>query len=260
MKKLALALVCLVSVAFFASCDPKVEHPEPSIAVIAEEGYLTDGQVIDMYEVYNFGFRVAANAETQKDLAKLVVSCNGVNICDSVISGKEFVYRDIIMFTDEEKEIVGEAEIIAIVTDAAGQTNQATIKVELNAEDYLEASDFTWNRHGGQDATGLEPFGLKWERNAKEIYAVIEPLDDALLYRFDAGVWDRVQTEADLAALLTEATPIDQFKEVSCTQPEMEYDIVLATTYMGFNYLIHVTHSEVYTFKGTDITITGQYK
>ena len=40
MKKLALALVCLVSVAFFASCDPTVEHPEPTIALLTGEGYI----------------------------------------------------------------------------------------------------------------------------------------------------------------------------------------------------------------------------
>ena len=52
MKKLALALVCLVSVAFFASCDPEITNPEPTIAVITGENYVYDGQTIDVNTDY----------------------------------------------------------------------------------------------------------------------------------------------------------------------------------------------------------------
>ena len=69
MKKLALALVCLVSVAFFASCNEPVANPEPSIAVMTGENYIFDGQTIDLYKDYNLGFRVASNSQTQKELA-----------------------------------------------------------------------------------------------------------------------------------------------------------------------------------------------
>lgn len=266
MKKLALALVCLVGVAFFTSCDktPVVENPEPSIAVLDKEGYLADGNVIDVDEDYYYGFRVASNPDTQKELAKLVVVCTSDEItfplCDSVISGTEFTFEGIIGF-EATREIIGEAEILATVTDADGKTASASIKLSINQEDNLVASEFTWNRHGGQDATGLEPFGLKWEKNAKEIYAVIEPVEGAQLYIFEnTKVWEDTQTEAQLAALFSEAPTATQFKEVSCTAADKDYNIVIGTSYNGFNFLIHVTHSHVETFKGTDVTITGEFK
>ena len=85
MKKLALALMCLVSVAFFASCDkdpiipidPVITHPEPSIVIIAEEGYLYDGQVIEANQVYPYGFRAASNDSTKKELrSSIKLACS----------------------------------------------------------------------------------------------------------------------------------------------------------------------------------------
>lgn len=266
MKKLALALVCLMGVAFFTSCDktPVVENPEPSIVVLAQDGYLADGSVIDLGTEYPYGFRAASNPDTQKELYKLVVTCtvdeNTTYLCDSLIAGTEFTYESSILF-EASREIIGEAEITATVTDNDGKTASASFKININKEDNLVATAFTWNRHGGQNATGLEPFGLKWEKNAKEVFAVIEPLEGALLYRFDnTKVWEDTQTETQLAALFSEATAIDNFKEVSCEAEDKDYDVVLGTTYQGVNYLIHVTHSHVFTFKGTDVTITGEFK
>ena len=269
MKKLALALVCLVSVAFFASCDPTniVENPEPAIQILTGDGYFYDGQVIDYGKYYTLGFRVASNAETQEPLKSFVVNYvsgeySGV-LCDSVISGTEFVYEEDWAF--EAKDIVANIELTAIVTDAAGKTNSMTIKLDLNEEEELTPVDFTWNRHGGQAATGnLADLGLEWNMNAKEIYAVITPVDGAVLYRFDqAGrdVWNNVVTASDKAALFSEEIePIADLREVSCTAPEKEYDIVIGTFYNGDTYLIHITKSSVFTFKGTDVTIVGQYK
>ena len=269
MKKLALALVCLMGVAFFASCDPDViDNPEPSIVTLTEEGYLTEGQVIDMGVEYLYGFRAASNPMTLKNLAKFVVTCDGTVLCDSVISGTEFEFVGSIYFTNQEndREIVGEYEIIATVTDEAGKTNSASIKISLNEEEALVPVDFTWNRHGGQDATGgLEDLGLEWNYNAKEIYAVITPKTGATMYRFDLdgrNVWNNTVTVADKAALFADETlePITELREVSCTAPEKEYDIVIGTVYNENTYLIHITKSTVFTFKGTDVTIEGQVK
>lgn len=269
MKKLVLALVCFVGVAFFASCDPDVVlNPEPSIAILAEEGYLADGDVIDMEVEYPYGFRVASNAETQVELSNLTIVCNGSTLCDTTISGTEFVYRGTIYFTNaDDSRDVFDAEIIATVTDANGKTNKASIKLGVNEAVLLTVTDFTWNRHGGQAATGgLEELGLEWKLNAlKEIYAVITPMEGATMYRFDEGVrdvWNNTVTVADKATLFGDETltPITELKEVSCTAPEKEYDIVIGTVYNGETHLIHITKSTVFTFKGTDVTITGQVK
>ena len=272
MKKLALALVCLVSVAFFASCDPTtvVENPEPSIAIVADSGYLYDGQVIELGVEYPYGFRAASNAETLKELAKLEVTCTVGDeisiLCDTTISGTEFVFNGVIYFegTEENREIIGTATITATVTDAAGEKKSTSLEVSINEEENLVATDFSWNRHGGQEATGgLEELGLQWTSNAREIYAVIKPLEGATLYDFSAGrdVWNSITTKAEKAALFSEASnPLEQFKEISCTAEDKDYDFVLGTVYEGEYYLIHITHSHVYTFKGTDVTITGQVK
>ena len=70
MKKLALALVCLVSVAFFASCTPE---GDPTIQVLNEEGYVQSGDVVDVNTDFNFGFVMASNAQTGKELTSLIL-------------------------------------------------------------------------------------------------------------------------------------------------------------------------------------------
>lgn len=269
MKKLTLALVCLIGVAFLSSCDPKnvVENPQPSIAFMTGETFIADGDVLDYFGIYDFGVKAASNPETLEDLARLVISFKSgelsETLLDTVISGKEFTFQDEILFYEDEKTIIGSFEITAEVTDAAGEKSSVTLKCDVDLDDTLEPYEFEWFRHAGNDAEGLEYFGLKWERNVKDdIFAVIEPLEGAQLYILEPKDWEETQTETELAALLSEATAVDSFREVSCTAPNKDYDIVIATTYNGINYLIHVEHSQsVYIQNvGTDVTITGHFK
>ena len=263
MKKLALALVCLVSVAFFASCDPDpvIENPEPAISILETDGYLQNGDIIEMYYVYDYGFRCASNAETQANLAKFVVTCNGSLLCDTVISGTEFVYEGELYFDDSEKDFVGDAEIIATVTDVDGKSNKATIKVSVYKSDELEVYPFEWKREGSHDGVGLDGFGLKWTWNSKESFAVIEPLDDATLYIIPSEKWSEVVTESDLEALFSDggvANQTNKYMGVSAWASHT-YDDVIGTFYGGYYYLIHITKATV-TSKGTNITIEGEYK
>ena len=91
MKKLALALMCLVGVAFLSSCDPEepvVQNPEPTITIMASEGFITgtvdNPTVIDLYEpvATKFGFKVESNAETNKQSG-----CNTLHLEGEVGSG-----------------------------------------------------------------------------------------------------------------------------------------------------------------------------
>ena len=263
MKKLAMALVCLVSVAFFASCDPTtpiVQNPEPAISVLETEGFIQNGDVLELNQVYDFGFRCASNAETQVELAKLVITIDDAVWCDSVISGTEFVYSDQIYYEDN-KEIIGYSEIIATVTDADGKTNKAIIKVDINKEDNLESVPFTWTRNGSNPGEGLAELGLKWEKNLKdEVFAVIEPVEGATLYSVPSEKWNEVTTEAELAALFSDggsASIIRDYRGVSAWASH-EYNDVIATFYEGYYYLIHITKGTVN--KGTDIVIEGEWK
>ena len=218
MKKLALALVCLFSVAFFASCDPDITNPEPSIQILQEEGYLQDNDVVDLGTDYLFGFVVASNPQTNKDLASLVVNVGDTQWANVDLTGlKEYTHRDTVAWT-LTREIIGTDVITAVVTDVDGNTATATINVSVNEPAIpLEAADFTWNRHGGAAATGLDEFGLEWNSNAKEIYAVITPAEGAQLYKFDPEVWENTTTSVQKAALFSETPTISQFKEISCT-------------------------------------------
>lgn len=267
MKKLALALVCLVSVAFFASCDPTVEHPEPTIAIVAEEGFLTDGQVIEMDVVYPYGFIVASNPETQKELAKLVIVCGDATLCDSVISGTEFTFKGELYFTDSEdtREIINTYEIVATVTDAAGETNSATIKVDLNKEEALTVNDFEWYRLGNTQS-GLEEFGLYWEKNEKVTHAQIKPLEGVKLFIFDAEDWTETNTQTQKAAVFSNALehqiPATVYNNVSTTAAATYDDVIGTITTDGEYHLIHVTRCTIDAFQsaGYPIHITGEAK
>ena len=259
MKKLALALVCLVSVAFFASCT--TEEGDPTIKVLTEEGYVQDGATVDVNTDVNFGFVMASNAESGKELTSLIIKIDDNDPDTITLTGKEYTYRGTVQYQFTKDEIVGESTIKAIVTDAGGKTATTSINLSINnPAQALVPAEFTWNRHGGAAATGLDEFGLTWNSNGKEIYAIITPVEGAVLYKFDPETWNNTITDVDKAALFTEAIGVSQFKEVSCTAVDKDYDIVLGTRYNGEYRLIHVTHSHVFTFKGTDVTITGEWK
>jgi len=263
MKKLALALVCLVSVAFFASCDPKIENAEPAIAIHAEEGYVTNGAFVNEGSEVYFGFDVASNVETGEKLASLIVTVDD-QPWDTVLftDETEYIYRSGVVYTPAKDSIVGTSTIAAVVADAAGKTNTATIELTiLYQEQPLTTTEFTWNRHGGAAATGgLDEFGLQWTSNGKEVFAEIKPLEGAVLYEFDPAVWGNVTTELQKATLFSEQTMgIPVFNKVSAFASN-SYDYVIGTSYNGKNYLLHITEGIVSTFKGTDITIKGEAK
>ena len=262
MKKLALALVCLVSVAFFASCTQP--QGQPTIAVLVEEGYVKNGDVVDLGTDFNFGFVMAANTQTNKQLATLIVKADD-DVLDSIsIQGTEYTYRQTLKY-EVSRDIIGESIITAIVTDAAGETATTSLTLSINEPAQpLISRTFTWNRHGGEDGTGLAEFGLKWTRNlSKAIYAIIEPVEGATLYKFDPAVWDATTTDVEKAALFSEATPADpqQWKEFNVAgATTQEFNVVLGTAYNGEYHLMHITKGTYYSFKGTDATIEGEAK
>ena len=260
MKKLAMALLCLVSVAFFASCS---KEGQPSISVLNEDGYVQDGAIVTLDEDINFGFVMTSSPDSGKELTKLVVKIDGVQWAEINLTGmKEYTYRETISYGDS-KEIIGESVITATVTDKAGEEATASITLYFNEEEILVPVDFTWIRHGSNPATGLAELGLQWTSNEREIYAVITPLEGAAFYKFGAGrdIWNSTTTLAEKITLFQEnLEPITEFKEISCTAADKDYDIVLGTVYNNQVNLIHITHSSAVYDGATKVTITGQYK
>jgi hypothetical protein len=275
MKKLALALVCLASVAFFASCNPEVTNPEPSIAVLAGENYVTgtvdNPTIIDVTDEnainLKYGFHVESNAQTKKELASLKITATatdetGTETYDTIIdlTGKTSYDFSEYLFRADERDIYLDVTFTALVTDADNKTNTATIAFKLDLPmQPLEETDFTWFRHGSNDGEGLEEFGLEWTNNGKEVFAIIKPVTGATLYQFTPDVWDEVLFDVEKAAIFENAFSITDFRGVSAWSSK-DYDYVIGTEYMGEYHLIHITHGTVVGSGPTDITITGQAK
>ena len=276
MKKLALALACLVSVAFFASCTEKVENPEPSIAILAEEGYVADNSVVDLNAEVNFGFVVASNAETNKGLTTLVVSIDGTEWANKDLTGMtEYTYTDKVTYTPERDEIIGTSVITAIVTDEAGETATATINLQINnPAQPLEATPIEWVKVG-HNVADLSEYGLEWKTtNYKEPFTHIFPAEGCMLFACSGhgDIFETLTTDLELAAyfnVLNEMTVYPEtintteYNKVDCNPANKDYNDLLITKDAEGNYhAILIQHATVGSSAGgsTQITITGQAK
>ncbi len=281
MKKLALALVCFASVAFFASCKQEITNPEPAISVITDEGFVKNGDVVDVEQTIVYGFQMASNSQTKKELKQLSVATYFINLEgveelqeEEIVSlaGKtEYRYVDTVYYEVTTREVMGSIKTVATVTDVDGKINTATLTLNLNEPaEPLEEADFTWFRQGTNDAIGLDEFGLEWTGNGKEAFAIIKPVEGATLYGFGVGsdVWNEVTTDVEKVAAFTEGlhSVMDEFRGVSAWS-DKDYDFVIGTLYEGEYHLIHITHGDVETITNnqgqtirTDVTITGKAK
>ena len=277
MKKLALALVCLVSVAFFASCDPEITNPEPSIAVVTGDDYVYDGQTIDLGTTYKLGFRAASNSQTLKELASfnLVTKIYDMEGNEGysedttiVISGTEYVYEENIGFTF--RELVGKVVFTATVADVDGQVKSAVINLNLNQPAQpLEVTSITWVRRGStcQNADEMAACGLKWV--ARDAYhANIQPLNEnCKLYVVlnNVEAYNAVTTDVEKAAFFAEQMesnrPVDEYRNISTSAPAEYNDILAVVDAQGAMHLIlfEKTDVETGTF-GTQTTIYGKVK
>ena len=278
MKKLALALVCLVSVAFFASCTPEVQNPEPSIAIMTGENFVYDGQTVDLGVTYSIGFRATSNDQTKKELAKFNLNASlyetdGTLIFsnDSIIpaSGTEFVFQNNnLVFEHNVRELIGKAIFTATITDVDGKVKSTTLTVNINQPAQpLVSRTFEWYRLGNT-ITGLDEFGLSWKGNyPKDTYAKLVPQDGVKLFIFEAKDWNEVTTDLEKAAFFNKAIETlhtaDEYFEVNVTQMDMTYNDVIGTIMPdGTCHLIHVTqsHTQYVAPTGTATTITGEAK
>ena len=271
MKKLALALACLVSLAFFASCNPE---GQPTIGVLVEEGYVTDGASVNVNDTVNFGFSCVSSLLTGKPLASLVVSVEnfdteGTSLGSGEYARKdltgmtEYLYKDAIIYSTEKDDLVGTSVITAIVTDEAGQIASASIVLNIyDPAQPLTAVDFEWYRLGNTQ-TGLEEYGLFWERNIKDTHAQIKPLDGVTLYSFSADKWEATTTDVEKAALFADgAITMTVYNNVSTTAGGTYNDVIGTKMADGTLHLINVTKCVIgeYQSQGYPITISGQAK
>ena len=284
MKKLALALMCFASVAFFASCTKPVENPEPSIAVMTGENYVTgtveNPTIIDATDAsalnYKIGFHVESNAQTKKELSTLKITfssidADGTYSFDTIIdlSGKTSYDYSELLFPQDEREIYLEATVTALVTDVDNKTNTASIafKLDIPAQP-LFARPIEWVRKGanleGNTEDEMAALGLQWTVSYKEVFATIRPLDEAIMYVCDGDDYANITTDLEkneyFAKLAETGTPVDRYRKIT-TNNSANYNDMLAVVYDGETYLIHITRAEIATGNyGTQITIKGETK
>ena len=274
MKKLALALVCMFSVAFFASCTQDITNPEPSISVITDEGFVKNGDVIDLEQPFVYGFQMASNSQTKKELKQLSVVATILDLDGNEAANQEEIvpliglteYRYVVsIYYELDRDVIGSVRYVATVTDVDGKINAATLTISLNRPTQpLEEKDFTWFRHGSNDGEGLAEYGLEWKGNGKEVFAIIKPVAGATMFMLSPENWDAITTDIEKAAFFSEGNLIAQipdFRGVSAWNTK-DYDYVIATLYNDEYHVIHITHGQVDNngSAGTDITITGKAK
>lgn len=292
MKKLALALVCIASVAFFASCTKTVEHPEPSIAVKTGELFITGSvdqpTVIDLDDEsaisYKYGFHVESNAETKKALKEMVIvmdvttfeesgQVNDIYYDTIDLTGKTAYDVEEYLFEQERNEIlVMEGTIKAFVTDVDNQTNIATVAFRCKVEDTPEqliGRTIEWIRKGanlqGNTEAEMAAMGLKWTISYKDVFATIEPLNDqVVMYLCDGDDFDDIEFVSQkyeyFANLAENEEPIEKYRNIK-TEYGAEYNDMLAVVYGEEYYLILIEDAEIETGSyGTQITINGAAK
>lgn len=265
MKKLAMALMCLVSFAFFASCNPE---GAPTIQVLSEDGFVQNGDIVNLGEEVNFGFVMSSAIETSSPLASLVIKIDDNDPDTIALTGSSYTYKRTLVYGLEKDEIVGSSTIIATVYDAVGQYATASLTFSLNqAAQELVVRDFEWYRLGNT-ITGLDEFGLEWDGNhPKDNYARLVPQEGVSLYIFKPADWEDVTTDIEKAAFFNTAIETmdteEYYWEVNVTQMDMTYDDVIGTILPdGTRHLIHITssHSAYEAPLGTATTIYGEAK
>ncbi len=269
MKKLALALVCLVGVAFFASCNKTVENPEPTISIYEEEGFVKDGDVVDLNTEIQFGFVMASNAETEKELKSLTIKIGEAQETIDLPGLTEYTYKDAITFTLEARDIVAEGVIEATVIDEDGETATATITLSLNeAAQPLTSTPIEWVKTG-HNAQDLSAYGLFWkELNFKSPFTHIVPADNCTMYLVEDGAaaYESIKTDVDLASyynnLVETSRPCDDYDKIDCNQSGTYKNMLITKDAAGNFHAIFIDRAEITTPSGlgTRITITGEAK
>lgn len=211
---------------------------------------------------YRFGFYMFSNSETQQPLVSLHIMCNQYDWDWVSLDGlTEYTYIGSISFSS--KSIIEESEFMAIVTDNNGKVDTASFTIGVDETLSLDNAEFEWIRQGALPGTGLEEFGLRWERNYKSIYAHIEPLEGVSLYMFDPSVWNEVNTIMSKKVLFMDAVEnsyysINEYEHVDVLSSN-DYDDVIGTIMPdGTCHLLHITRCDVSNY--TRFTISGEAK
>ena len=277
MKKFALALLCIVSVAFFASCnkDSDKKAGDPTISFVEDSLYVSDGDTI----LSNYPFIVGIEAKSNETTKELLTSCyirifsEETALWDTLVENiNQLQYNWTEGFSFEGEGII---TIAATVTNEAGNTADCRMDLHL-IYDNLTVKDIDWARAGGhvdaEDTEEMASYGLYWDSRAP--FANIRCKENAVLYVFQdntiqgmENIWETLTNEyakrVFFATIRELVDPVDEYRNVDVNPQDKDYNDVLATIdENGGLHLIHITHAHVASTQGvgTTVTITGQVK
>ena len=267
MKKFALALLCIVSVAFFASCnkDDDKEAGTPTINFVQGEGYISSDDTIEANTPFMIGIQAKSDESTKELLTdcRILITCGEETVYDTLVSNinqEQYNYDN--SFTFEE----GTFTVTATVRNTAGNTAECSMTITSVVTDTpIEASDFEWYRWGNHEQHGLEEFGLYWDQNRN---AIILPTDGTTLFTgFTKEQWDAVNTQNEKAAFILEALEnpqyaATQYTGISTNGSGPVGDVILTLTADGNSHLIYVDRIQFGEFGtyGYPMTVYGQAK
>ncbi len=265
MKKLALALVCLFSLAFFASCT---QEGNPTIQVLNEEGYVQNGDIVNLGDEVNFGFVMSSAIETGSPLASLVIKIDDNDPDTITLTGTSFSYKGTLIY-GLEKEIVGESTIIATVYDARGAFATTSLTFQLNQDAQpLIGKTVEWIRKGanliGDTETEMAGYGLQWTGSYKEVFATLKPVDGAKMFVCNGDDFATITTDAEKVAyfinLVETGEEVDSYRKITTNHSD-DYNDMLAIVNGEETWVVLISHAEIETGSfGTQITIKGEAK
>lgn len=159
--------------------------------------------------------------------------------------------------------VFGTENIQIAVSDNDGLTSSVSVSLTteevVTTTDLAAATDFTFTRVGGADATGLDAFGLAWTSNSTASKAVVKKDADKLVI-LTAAEWTSIVTEEDLIAAVEAGTDVAEYTGVS-TDASATYSDVIATQVGSTYYILNVASATVTSATaGTTVEIEGTFK
>jgi len=261
--KLIFALTMALGLTFTSCKKDDEEKPDqrPSISFKGGNNYISEDATVTAGETFTIGINANSNTDSDSKLisVKYTITSNNaiVHEFDSVF--KENSYSLDYNFTMNN---AGEAKIKFVVTDKVGEKAEISLTIisEESTTDLGTSTDVFWERIGGNAATGLTEFGLKWENNLKETHAVIEKDGASKLVQLTAAEWSSITTVEALQAAIEAGTDLDDYRGISTTTPG-NYEEVIATEFNGEYFIINLSNATIETgTNGTTVKIFGQSK
>lgn len=249
-------IIALVATGLFTGCVEDVVDENPPTISVTPSADTTDVFIGDSID-----FTLSLGSGNGLVSLKTLQSAAGVEITngDLTFAGESSQAATVTVKVTSDAADSAIITISFTVADGVSQASETrSIRAIKKATALSAAKDFTWKRVGGNDATGLATFGLKWTSNSAT-YAIIKK-DATKFVELDPTAWNTIKNLEDLKTAVNAATDMTQWEKVSATANKT-YDYTLATIISEKYFLIHVTSSTVEVSSvGSTITINGGYK